>query len=668
MSSCLGFNTKLMLRVTFLIIAVTANGAAQAAAPDLSEATLEQLGEIEVYTASKHLQLSGDAPSSVMVVSADDIQQHGYRTLADVLRGARGFFVSYDRMYSSLGVRGFARPGDYNTRVLLLVDGHRLNDNIYDEAMIGTEFPMDIDLIDRIEIIRGPSSSLYGSNALFAVINVITKKGQDLNGLELSASAASFNGYSGRISYGAKLNRFELLVSGTFSGMRGQNALYFPEFDSPGTNNGISSHLDDDQTSSFLTTISYRNFRFQTAYGTRDKGISTGAFETKFNYPGSRTIDSHGYFDLRYEHSFEKSWSVLARTFYDRYTYKGIYMYGDGEAAVNPNRDDSDGIWWGTELELSKVFGRHHFIAGGEYRNNLRQDQLNYDINPFVLNLDDRRTSHIAAGFLQDEIAITKSVTLNAGFRYDYYSGQESSFDPRAALVFRPWSKTVLKAVYGQAFRVPNAYEMFYSDGGYLPNPDLKPERIRSTEVIWEQGFSSRIRLSTSVFYNSINGFISQYQVSDGFMFQNLPRTSSTGAEGELNVQVFRDTAANISYSFQQTKESPTDEFLDDSSPRQQAKFSVTQSVFNRRLFVSVDGQYRSAMQAFTGDRVPPYPVLNLTVFSRKLGNHLDLSASVYNLLDRVYSDPGSGASIQSRIQQDGRTTRVKLTCHWGQR
>src|SRR5664280_2836027 len=149
----------------FLIFAVATGNSCvgQQPIPDLSEASLEQLGNIPVYGASMHMQSSGDAPSSVTVITAAEIQEHGYRTLADILRTVRSFYVTYDRNYSSIGVRGFARPGDYNTRVLLLVDGHRLNDDIYDEAMIGTEFPINIDLIQQMEVIRGPVSSLYGS-------------------------------------------------------------------------------------------------------------------------------------------------------------------------------------------------------------------------------------------------------------------------------------------------------------------------------------------------------------------------------------------------------------------------------------------------------------------------------------------------------------------------
>ena len=101
---------------TFLLAALTitvgaaAPCAAQQNVPDLSEASLEQLGNIQVYGASMHLQPSGDAPSSVTVITAAEIQQHGYRTLADILRTVRSFYVTYDRNYSSIGVRGFARP------------------------------------------------------------------------------------------------------------------------------------------------------------------------------------------------------------------------------------------------------------------------------------------------------------------------------------------------------------------------------------------------------------------------------------------------------------------------------------------------------------------------------------------------------------------------------
>jgi outer membrane receptor for ferrienterochelin and colicins len=658
---------KLILAVFFLIAAAGSTCTGQESIPDLSEASLEQLGSIKVYSASKHLQDAREAPSSVTVITADDIQQHGYRTLADILESVRGFFATYDRNYSSLGVRGFARPGDFNTRILLLVDGHRLNDNVYDEAMIGTEFPVDIDLIQRIEIIRGPVSSLYGSNALFAIIDIITKHGHNLEGVELSGEAASFNTYAGRISYGRKLQQLEFLISGTFYGSRGQDRLFYPEFNTPQTNDGIASHADDDQVGSALATISFHDFTLQSVYGTREKGIPTGAYGTVFNNPGTRTTDSHAYIDLRYEHTFANAWDVSARTFYDRYTYRGTYIYPSPSdpAQMDPNLDFADGKWWGAELQVTRtVLSRNRITAGGEYRDNIRQDQTNYNVSPFSLLLDDKRKSFVGAVYLQDELRIAKALTLNAGLRYDCYSHVNASADPRTALIYRPRIQTAFKLIYGESFRVPNVYELYYSVAPNLPNPALEPEKIRTTEFVWEQGLTNHLWFSTSAFHNSIERLITQEPVnSDLLIFRNLRDVKSSGLEFEVKGQLSRGLEGSASVSFQQTKDSVTGAFLSN-SPRNLGKLNLTEPLFGRRVFVSLDAQYRSRIQSLTGGPVSPFSIVSASLLGRRLGKHADLSASVYNLLDKKYFDPASGANLQQAIQQDGRSFRLKMTWH----
>jgi len=195
--------------------------------------------QIEIVVAgSKRAQESRDVPSFVSVVSAADIKEHGYRTLADVLRTLPGLYVSSDRNYSYVGVRGFGRPGDYNSRILLLLNGLRTNESVYDLAYIGEEFSVDVDMIERVEVIRGPSSSLYGSNAVFAVINVVTRAGSSLAGTEVATTAASFGTYSGRASYGHTFtNGLDLLASGTYSDSKGRN-LY-----SQASRNGVEGRL-----------------------------------------------------------------------------------------------------------------------------------------------------------------------------------------------------------------------------------------------------------------------------------------------------------------------------------------------------------------------------------------------------------------------------------------
>ena len=271
--------------------------------PDLTQLGIEELMKIEVATvvsASKYKQKVTEAPSSVSIITSGEIKQYGYRTLADILRSVRGFFVTYDRNYSYIGVRGFARPGDYNTRILVLIDGYRFNDNIYDEALVGTEFVIDVDLIDRVEVIRGPSSSLYGTSAFFGVVNVITKQGKDVKGPEISGEAGSFKTYKGRISYGHQFkNDFEMLLSGSSYDSKGEERLYYKEFDNPATNYGVAENADGDRNYSLFSKFSFHDFTLEVAHVSRGKVIPTASFNTVFNDSRNRTTDEYSFINLR---------------------------------------------------------------------------------------------------------------------------------------------------------------------------------------------------------------------------------------------------------------------------------------------------------------------------------------------------------------------------------
>lgn len=275
------------------------------------------LGETPiVYSAAKYEQKINEAPASVTIITADQIRKYGYRTFTQVLQSVPGLFATYDRNYDYLGIRGFNRPGDYNSRVLLLIDGHRLNDAIYDQAPIGTESPVDVDLIERVEIVRGPSSSLYGTNAFFGVINVITKRGRDIKGAEASWENSTYTSNKGRLTYGQKLSSgLEFIMSGSYYYSVGQQNLFYQEFNTPDQNNGIAHRMDQDTFHNFFAKASYGDFTLQGGHVRRKKRIPTAAFGTIFNNGRDATVDDRGYLDLKYQHEFANQLTVKGRLY-----------------------------------------------------------------------------------------------------------------------------------------------------------------------------------------------------------------------------------------------------------------------------------------------------------------------------------------------------------------
>jgi iron complex outermembrane receptor protein len=651
--------------LTLIFFSMCSIGDTLATELDLTAMSLEELMEIEITTASKFPQKRTDAPAVVTVIPAQDIRRYGYRTLADILRSVPGLYVTYDRNYSYVGTRGFSRPGDYNTRLLLLVDGYRMNDNIYDGAYIGSEFILDVDLIERVEFAPGPGSSIYGSNAFFGVINVVTKTGQNLPGTELTAGVGSDHARRGRISHGAHTEAgWDILASVTGFDTEGDD-LYFPEFDDPATTGGGVVDQDSDRGGQVFAKIARGPWVVSGAVSRRVKKVPTAAFFQVFNQPGNHTEDEQMFLQAKYEREIRPGIDLFGTLYHGRYNYDGEYVYDSGD-----NFDIGRGRWWGSELRvLFKQWQAHKFLVGGEYHKDPHRDQKVVTPEPYFLYLDDHRQRTSYAVYIQDEWAVSSTTLTNFGIRRDGSNEDTNATSPRFALVHRFTPRTVGKFLYGRAFRSPNAYEKYYvADSGYYKaNPDLRHEKIDTSELVLEQHVGNHSRLTGSVFSYSIDDLITLQTdpIDNLLIFQNTDQVRAKGAELVIEHRWQQGTNLRASTSWQHAQDERTGQHLPN-SPHQIAKLNLDWPI-GREWHSAIELQYVSQRATPFDGIVDSYTVANLTVGSQRLWKNLDLSVSLYNLTDTDYADPPSEEHVDSlgrnltRIRQDGQNYHVKL-------
>jgi outer membrane receptor for ferrienterochelin and colicins len=618
-----------------------------------------------VFSASKYEQKVTDAPSSVTILTATDIKRSGYRTLADILGATAGFYVTSDRNYEYIGVRGFSRPGDLNSRILVLINGHRINDNIYDAVAVGTDGFLDLNAVEKIEIIRGPSSSLYGTNAFFAVINIITKRGRDANGLEIGGAWGSYNSFRGSTTYGKRFtNGLEAFFSGAIYDSVGPD-LYSKEFDQPENNNGLFVKGDYDRYYRAFARLTCLDLAIQGGFSSRRKGIPTASYDTAFNDTRNRTVDQRGFVELAYEKLLTPWVTISTRAFFDHYDYEGIYVYldepADRLAYYYENHDAATGNLWGAELRGTfHFFDRVTLVLGGELQHNFQQDQSNYDA---AVLLDERRHTINGGLFLQGTLQLLKNLELNLGVREDFYHAFGGTTNPRVALLYHPWQRTDIKLLYGSAFRSPSALEIYYHDGYNTtkPSQNLDPETIHTAELVVNQQIWEPIQTTVSLFYSKIANLIDlQVDPVDGLLiYQNRNDVRSAGVEFALEGHWPGGAEGQLSYSFQDAKDQASNRWLSN-SPKHQAKLRLLLPLLKNRLFASTNLQYSSSRRTLQDTRTDAYILADLTLLSQGFIKGWSLRGSIYNLFDKSYGYPGSTEHAQSIILQNGRTFWVE--------
>ena len=634
-----------------------ASPAFAADAADLASLSLEDLLSVEVSGASRLAQSVEQAPASVTVIAEEELRGHGYRTLGEALVTVPGVYSSNDRSYTFLGVRGFNRPDDYGTRILLLTDGARRNDPLFDQALFGNEAPIEIDWLKRLEFVTGPVSAIYGANALFGVANAVMLDGADVDGSRISLDAGSENTRRLGVVAGRRLAGDRDWFFGFAAYKTEGSDFSYPEF-AGGGSDGFARGLDSDRYQKAYGKFRWGNWRLAGNFSTRTKDLPTAPYGTSFGESGTRVRDQSSLVELRYEGDADALWQPSFRLYSGEYRYSGHWIYSPAPDA----RDRATANWIGSEYRvIYNGFAGHRLLAGVDAQWNTRVRQLYGEIAPERQILATNNPSRNASVFVEDEWRLHADWLLSLALRQDKHSDFATVTSPRAALIWQATPRLTIKAMRGSAFRTPNAYERFYNDGNatQAANPALDVEHIESRELAAVYRFGSDGRAGMSVYRNRIHDLIDPVTDQTGVSrYVNRSEVTARGIELSAENRWAGGLRLRASAAWQKSEGSDGEPLFD--SPRRLGKL-----VFGLPLAPgwSAAGEIIgvSARQGAKG-QVPGHGLVNLSLRATGLLRCGDFSLNVYNLGDRRYYDPGPTYVVPAALGEDGRQVSLRWT------
>ena len=646
-------STSALACVAALALTSLAQAASGAEPPD--DKALEALLGREVQGPSRYAQSLMDAPASVSVLQREEADALGHQTVGELLARLPGVYLGNSRSYSSLGLRGFNRPGDYSSRVLMAIDGQRVNDAIYDQGLPQLEFPVMAEWVKRVELVHGPSSSIYGGNALLGVVNVVTLGGADAPGLSTQASLGEHGQRRAELHYGASHGEeSELFVGLNLQRSAGEN-LYLPEL---GTPDGWVRGLDGERQAALLAKFRHGPWRLSLNAMRREKDVPTAPYGTLAGAPGTAYADTLALGELSYDAGWRGDVRSSLRLSLAGYDFRGRYVFGPAPELVN--RDVSRAQW--TTLEgrmLWRGLLNHQLMLGAELRTSPLGEQRNYDERPYRAVLDSRVSQDAMAFYAQDQWRLSSTLHLTSGLRVDHVRGFRLALSPRAVLAWRPDERESVKLMWSRAFRAPNLYERFYEDGGasQLANPALRPEHVDSAEAAWEYLLASGYALSANAYATRLSRLIEQLPAAGGaegvVQFRNVGRVSLRGLDLGIEQRAADGWIWRTSASWMHARNGDG------------ARLSNSPSWMLKGHLVSPESQRWQFGAEFDllGARLGSTPVPSARTVNTHLRYRIDpaqsLALHLSNALDRRNLDPATPDTTLSAIPQPGRAWRL---------
>ncbi len=588
-------STRLVFRIALGMTLVPFSLHAQEEKRNLQQLSMEELLNVKLTVASRTETTLLDAPAIVSVYTSEDMRRMGARDLRDVLRHVPGFEIGVRGQlgYPEIGVRGVMT--DNTEKVRILIDGVAVNENLEGSGTI-VFGDLTLDNVQQIEIIRGPGSALYGTNAFVAVVSIITKDASGSGASStLSAHGGSFNTREGSLLSG--WSGPTLRVSGflhylSTDGPRSkvdQDALqlfsippYFSNLNSgislAGTPEGYTREARRKLTAQLKAT--YQGLTFNGLFINTHKEPFFGPYFAITKHSDGHPEQAQG--SLSYLAHVGDTWVIEPRIYMLQYRADNRWNsapdgYRDPGATYTQGRYDINRATQSTKgAEVKTTWdapGSQKIILGAGYEEqrvyrladftNLPGTSLDGLIRtPPILQQTPVRS--IATGYLQDQWSPLASFGLTAGLRWDRYNDAGTSLTPRLALIARPESNLTFKVMYGEAFRAPTFVESYLAFSNFVfGRENNKPETIQTLEGEGAYRFGDWGLWRVGLFRNRISNLIRLLPYGGHLEYQNIPdATVVKGVETEWKVTVSEVWSGYVNYSAQSGRNEVTKDVL----------------------------------------------------------------------------------------------------------
>lgn len=636
---------NLAIFLSFAAISFPTFGSGSESPEDLLSKLLNQ----QISGSTKYTQQLGESPNQTLIANASDIDKFGFRTLSEILQSVNGLTTSNQRDYSYVNIRGFSRPGDYNTRLLVLNDGARVNDPIYDSGLIGHEAPIDVDWIKRFEYISGSGSSLYGSNALFGIVNTITLSGKDINGTKIKTSTQSDNRNKFSLISGTDLgygNDVAFGISG--SDGKGPNLYYSYMKDQAYGNHGWANRLDSEKFIKSYFKINAFEWQFNGGISLRNKNIPNGYYGTSISSGGTYNTDNYYHLTATRLNEINQNTSQTIKLRYVKYDYQGNFNYGN-----NTSHDIGQSESAGIDYLIDHIgIDKHRIISGIELQKNFKL----YQASPTV-GFSDKRQSNKYGVYTQDQWNFANNWIQYLGIRYDKIN-EKDAISPKWSLINNLNERSVLRLSTSRAFRPANYYERFYHiDGSQASNPSLKNEYLTNFETSIDHAVSVSWVMGMTLYHYKLNNMIQQIK-NESNLLQFINHGNLIGNGIEISSKnYYENLRAQTGIAIQNTNNSNQSQSTN--TPRLLGQLLIDADLPKENLTISLHVQSSSSIYNSSNQNINGYTYSNLFISQKKSSYLGKFSFGIYNLFNKKYLAPAQAAIPSQTVTQDGRVSRL---------